>query len=113
VLKFVNPWVLLGVVILLGAATAGGFKLGSDHQVAKQAETKELIAEAADAFDGRVADHVGKIKPIHKTIQNNIEGTVRENTYYRDCVNEPSVQRLLDDARANRSPAEREAGVSP
>jgi hypothetical protein len=111
VLKFVNPWVLLGVVVLLGTVTAGGFKLGSDHQVAKQEEAKALIQEAADAFDGRVAEHVSKIKPIHKTIQNNIEGPVRENTYYRDCVNEPAVRGLLDDARANRRPAEREAGV--
>lgn len=109
--KLVNPWVLVGLLLALAGAGAAGFRAGSKYEIAQQLEDKQLIAEAADAFDVRVGDHVSKIRPIHKTIQNNIEGTVRENTYYRDCVNEPAVRSMLDDARANRSPAEREAGM--
>lgn len=111
--KLINPWMVAGVLVAVLGAGAAGFRLGSDHQIAKQADRKELIAEAAVAFDGMVAKHAANIKPVHKTIQNNLETILRENTYYRDCVNGPDVQRLLDDARANRGPAEREAGVSP
>mgnify|MGYP007100056026 CR=1 FL=1 len=101
-LKFFNPYVAIGVLILLAGSTALGFHLGSRHEIANQLEDKALIEQAADAFDKRSASRIAKLRPLHQTIQSKIQETVRENIVYRDCVVDPVTERLLDDARANR-----------
>lgn len=110
-----NPWLVKGLAVL-GAALVllgAGWKLGVDHVEAREARDKELIQQAATAFDESVAKHVGAIRVKHTTIQNEAKETIRESTFYRECVNDPAVERLLDDARANRDPRERETGVPP
>lgn len=101
---FKTPWVVVGILILLGLVGGAGFRLGITHERGIAAAQQELIERAADAFDAKVADHVSKIRPLHKTIQVNAKEIISEVPVYRDCVNDPSVERLLDAARANRSP---------
>jgi hypothetical protein len=112
VLKFFNPYIAIGVVVLLLGSTALGFRLGSRYEVAQQLEDKAIIEQAADAFDARSAERISKLRPIHTTIQSKLQETVRENTVYRDCLVDPAAQRLLDDARANRAVTAGEGVVS-
>lgn len=104
-----NTWLIKGAAALAVAATfiGTGWKLGVDHVTAKQARDKDLINQAADAFDGRVATHVGNMSVRHQTIVQPAKETIREEIQYRDCVQSTDVERLLDAARANRGPGER------
>jgi hypothetical protein len=97
--------------MLLGA-TVGGAKLGSDHQLAKQAKVKELIAEVKEQAQQGAADAILKIDVKYTTINRRLETEIRENNHiYHDCVNTPTATRLLDDARANRPISSTEAIV--
>lgn len=78
--------------------------MGSDHEIAKQAKTKELIAEVRNQAQLGAAYAIGKIDVKHTTINRRLETEIRENNHiYHDCVNTPAAERLLDDARGNRA----------
>lgn len=100
------------MVLLLGTAAAGGAKLGSDHEIAKQATTKQLIADVKEQAQLGAAAAILKIDVTHTTINRRLETEIRENNHiYHDCINTPSAERLLDDARGNRAVSPVEAVV--
>jgi hypothetical protein len=101
---------IVGAVAVV-AVLVGSFHVGRTYEQGKQLDRVTLIRDAAVAFDGAVAAHVATIKPIHKTIQTLAKEVIHEVPVYSDCVSAPAVERLLDAARANRSPAVSEAGV--
>lgn len=103
---FLNPWVLLAIVGIVAGAFFFGMKVGSDHEVAAQAKFEEQLRQVAESAEAAAARKIGEITIVHKTIQNQTKEIVREETRYRDCVNVPAVERLLDDSRANRKPSE-------
>jgi hypothetical protein len=109
---FANPWVLLSAFGALVAASATGFVVGSRYERAEHLEAQQLIQQAADAFDAKAAERIAQIRPVHKTIQNKLQETVRENTVYRDCLVDPVTRRLLDAARENRAVGAVEDSVS-
>lgn len=112
-ISIANPWVLLVAVLALLGATVGGVKIGSDHQIAKQAKVEKLIAEVKEQAQLGAADAISKIDIKYTTINRKLETEVRENTHiYHDCVNIPDAIRLLDDARANR-PLSADKAVMP
>lgn len=80
-----NPWVILGVVLLLLGAAAGGFKFGSDYQLGKAAREEVLIQKAGDAAAERAAQAIAgidvKIPPIKRIIEN----AIKANTVYTEC----------------------------
>jgi hypothetical protein len=106
-----NPYIAIGGLVAAVAISAGGFHVGRNYEKGQQADDKQLIADAAQAFDGKVAAHVGTIRPIHKTIQSTAKETIREVPIYAECIHDPAVVSLLDAARANRSAGEREASL--
>lgn len=98
-MPLLNPWIILAVVIALAGATAGGAKLGRDHEIAKQKKTEDLIALVKEEAQQGAAAAIAKNRPLHTTIQQRAETILRENTVYTSCVNEPELERLLNAAR--------------
>jgi hypothetical protein len=103
---FLNPWVLLAIVGVVAGAFFFGMKVGSDHEVAAQAKFEARLKQVQETAEAAAAKKIGEIQIVHKTIQTKTKETIREEPVYRDCVNVPAVERLLDDARANRKPSE-------
>lgn len=99
--SLVNPWVLLAIVLALGASAYEGFRLGGDHEIAAQAKTQALIAVVKEEAQQGAAEAIGKIDIKQTTINRKIETITHENTVYRDCVVTPDVAGLLDASRAN------------
>jgi DNA-binding protein len=95
-----NPYLIIAGLIAILAAGAGGFKLGSDHEVAAQAREQNHIAEAVDAANSVAAEAIAKIKVTNKTIQNEVRHETETNTVYRDCKLTPNGLLLANQALA-------------
>lgn len=95
--------------LALGLAVIGvffyGVHVGKNGEIARVAQLNDLVEDVEERAQRGAADAIAKNKPIHKTIQTQAETVIREKTVYRDCVHDPAVERLLNDARANRAPA--------
>lgn len=105
----INPWIILAIVVaFVGVGTGAYIKGGTDavNRVEAQAAREERIGQIAyEAGLRGTAAVVAQIEVKHTTIQQKAKETIRENVIYRDCVADPVVERMLDDARANRSPS--------
>lgn len=93
-----NPYIIIGFLLALAAAGAGGFKLGADHEVASQATKEELVAEAVDAANNAAAEAIAKLKVKNTTITNEVQHEIRTNTIYGDCNHSPAGLRLVNSA---------------
>ncbi len=100
-----NLYVIIGFLLALAGAGAGGFKLGSDHEVATKAREQKHIAEAVEAANNAAAQAIAKIKVVNKTIQNEVQREIQNNIVYRDCKHSPDGLRLLNEALAGSKPA--------
>lgn len=113
--SFVNPWVILGIVLaFIGVGTGAYIKGGTDAMNREQAQAarEEHVAQIAyEAGLRGTAKVVSEIEITHTTIQQKAKEIIREQTVYRDCVADPELIRLLDNARANL-PASLPAGDS-
>jgi hypothetical protein len=94
---------LAAVMACAFAFTAIGWRLGVDHVEAGQAREAALIARTAEAVEGRTATAIAGIKVTRQTINGKVREIVREKTVYRDCLVDPDLQRLLDNARAGQA----------
>lgn len=83
-----------------------GTHVGTVEAEAKQAKLDATVIAVRDAAQEGAAAAIAKIDIKQTTIRQTVEHTIRENVVYRDCVNDPTVERLLNDARADRAPAE-------
>jgi hypothetical protein len=103
----INPYVLLAVVLFYtGSIGAVGFKaydLGQDNLLAEQALKKDTERTTREITLQATAEMIAKLRPEHQTINRKVETIVREKLVYRDCVSDPGVERMLDDARAGRT----------
>jgi len=82
-----NPWLIAAFLAAILGAGAGGFKLGTDHEVASQAKIDKAIKEAGEAAGKAAADQIALIKPRNVTIQQTLQKEIYEKPVYRDCVN--------------------------
>lgn len=101
-----NPYLIIAALVAVLAAGAGGFRLGSDHEVAAQAREQNHIAEAVDAANAAAAEAIANIKVVNKTIQNEVQREVQNNIVYRDCKHSPDGLRLLNQAITGTKPAD-------
>jgi hypothetical protein len=93
-----NPYLIIVFLLALAGAGAGGFKLGSDHEIAALSREREHIAEAVDAANTVAAQAIANIKPKYTTIQNAVERETREKVIYADCRHSPDGLRLANQA---------------
>lgn len=105
-----NPWVLLAIILAMGASAASGWKKRGDHEKAKQYEAALAYAAAYEAEAGRVADvsaQAEKDIADQRTRAKAREAKLRkelENATYRTCLVPESGRMLYNaavrDARA-------------
>lgn len=99
-----NPYAILGGIILWGASIGGAFfygqGVGKDSQIAKESAVKDAISETRAAAQLGAADAIAKIKVRNTTIQGRVETIVRDNPVYRDpaCAHSPDGLRNLNEA---------------
>jgi hypothetical protein len=93
-----NPYIIIFVLVALGGAGAGGFKLGADYEVARQAKAEKHITEAVDAANAASAQAIAKLKPVYTTIQGKVIRETSINTIYSSCVHSPDGLRLVQQA---------------
>lgn len=77
-----------------------GRHLGIESASLAQAEQQKLIAAVEERAQIGAAAEIAKIKVTQQTINRKVETLTREVPVYRDCVHDPAVSGLLDQARA-------------
>jgi hypothetical protein len=93
-----NPYLIIGFLLALAGAGAGGFKLGADHEIAAKAREQKHITEAVEAANNAAAQAIAKIKPKYTTIHNAVEKETREKIIYSSCAHSPDGLRLVQQA---------------
>lgn len=91
------------VCALIIASFFYGQHVGKAEQIAGEAKQDAIVSAVKDAALTSAADAIAKIRITQTTIKQEVEHEIREVAVYRDCVNTPNVERLLDAARANRA----------
>jgi hypothetical protein len=102
---------LLAAAVITGGAYIKGRGDGRAVEIAQRATLDDVARVSREGAISAAAAAIAKISVTHTTIRQRAEVTVREKPVYRDCVNDPAVERLLDSARAN-APAPEPAGDS-
>ena len=97
-----NPWILLIVAAVFGS---GGYKFGSDHEIASQAREQNHIAEAVDAANATSATAISQIRVTNTTIANEVQREIQTKTVYTDCRHSPDGLRLVNEAITNAKSA--------
>lgn len=93
-----NPYIIIACLLAILGAGAGGFKLGTDHEVASKAREDKHIAEAVDAANSASAAAIAQLKPKYTTISNQLEKQIETHTVYRDCRLDPVGLQLANQA---------------
>lgn len=105
-------WLISGLIAV--AAIAGSYVKGrSDGKaiiIAKQAREDQIRFETLQLAQQAAAEEIAKISVTHTTIRQKAEVVTREIPIYRECTNDPRVERLLNAARENRLPTEPAGG---
>lgn len=103
-------WIVLGCALAICGSTAVAYVKGRSDgravEVASQAKEEHIRMETRELAQQAAAEAIAKIEVNHTTIRQRAETITREVPVYRDCINDPAVERLLDDARANRAPTD-------
>lgn len=100
-----NPALVIGGLLLSASVGLGaGYRAGANSVTAELARQDSIEQRTRDAALKVTAEAIAGIQVNHTTIRQRTEEKIREVPVYRDCVNDPTVERLLNDARANRVP---------
>ena len=103
---------IIAGAIALAVAFGGGWqvrawKSDADDKARMEAIVKqynEAIDKNAKASEA-LEDKVGKLRPVYRTINNEVQREVVENTVYRDCVVTADGMRLVARAVATANAA--------
>lgn len=110
-----NPWLILGAVVMWGASVVGAYfyggNVGANAEIAKQASIKEAVEATRKAAQEGAANEIAKLKIRHTTVKGKVETIVRENVVYRDCKHSPDSLRLINDALGGRAGTTGEGNV--
>jgi hypothetical protein len=105
-LSNIKLYAIAGGAVLVCALIIGSFfygqRVGKAELLASEKKQDDIVAAAEQSMLATAATAIAKIQVTHTTIKQEVEHDIREVPVYRDCVNTPDVERLLDDARANR-----------
>lgn len=112
-LKLVEVLALLLTVIVLAV---GSFYLGMSYKdalnVAEVAKVQQAIQDTSKVMREVAADAISKITVRNTTIQGKVETIVRDNPVYRDCVNDASVVRNINEVLTGRTGLVSDSSVS-
>lgn len=97
-LKLLNPWAILAVVLAIVGAGGYGVHLGQSIERAKQAEQLSI----RETIQQSLAQAVSEIKVTNTTTRQTIYAKTIEKEVYRECRNDPAVVGLLNDILAGK-----------
>lgn len=107
---FINPYMILGAVLVLGSVATGSYVTGAKHAKNKfeaQTAREERIAQTAyDKAIAAAAESIANIQINHRTIRQELEREIRLEPVYVDCQHSDSVKRLLDSILEGEAPPE-------
>lgn len=91
--SLLNPWALIGILLMAAGSFFYGTHVGSNAEIAKHARDMALEQRVELA----VAKGVSGLKVHNTTIRQNLETITREVPVYIDCHHDPRVLGLLND----------------
>jgi hypothetical protein len=101
-LKLINPYVLIGVLVALAGAFFYGMAVGTDRAEASQARLEALVAEVRETAQAAAAKEIAKIKVVNQTHKQVIEREIVNVPVYSECRNTPDGVRAINSALKNR-----------
>ena len=108
------PWLLLAVVLLVGASGATGYWQGSKYtadQIAAQAAREAaLVEKTREVAALAAAEQISKIEVRNTTIRQKAEVITREVPVYSECRNDPRTLSLLNESLSPGTAEARPAG---
>lgn len=111
-----NPWVILGGVLVWVASIAGSYAYGTDvgktGEIARVAELKQAMEETREQAKLGAADAIAKNKVKHTVIQGKVQTIIKDVPVYRDCEHTDDAFRLLNDAITGKSGTGRDSDSS-
>jgi len=93
--------IVIALMLALGGL-ATGWRLGLDHEKAKQADIDKARQQTREDAQQAAADAISKIEVKQQTIVQKVQHEIQTNTVYRDCVVPADGVRLLNDAISGR-----------
>lgn len=97
-----NPYVILGAVVLWGVSVAGSFfygqGIGKDGEIAKQAAIDKAIIETRKAAQEGAANAIAQIKVTNTTIRGRTDTIIRNDPVYVQCEHGPDGVRNINEA---------------
>jgi hypothetical protein len=105
-----NPYIVLAVFAAVGF---GGFRLGVDHEQARQGREDRHVREAVAAATSSAADAIATLRPKVTTIQNEVQREITTRTVYADCRHSPDGLRLLNQSLTGSDSAPAREGELP
>jgi uncharacterized protein (UPF0333 family) len=97
-----NPYAILGAVVLWGASVAGSFfygqAVGKDGEVAKQAAINQAIIDTRKAAQEGAANAIAQIKVTNTTIRGRTDTIIRNDPVYVDCRHSDIGVRNINEA---------------
>jgi hypothetical protein len=101
----INPvYKYLAILVAVLLVMFGCFRFGVNYEKGQDARAEALVRRSQELGALGAADAIAKLKPVYKTFRVQAETITREKTVYRDCVSDPTVERLLDTARTGGQP---------
>jgi hypothetical protein len=98
-----NPYFILGAVIVWAASVAGAFfygqGVGKDSEIATQAREDKVAILASEAAASAAAKAISKLEVKHAVIRQKADTIIREVPVYRDCLNDDRVLDAINQAR--------------
>ena len=112
-LSLTNPWVLLALLLVIAGAGVEGAKLGSDHEIAKQAKVQDLIAQVKEQAQQGAAEAIAKNRPINQYNKEVLEREIRTVPDYSRCFNSDDGMHAINSALENKRAESPGSGVVP
>jgi hypothetical protein len=97
-----NPWVILGVLLLILGAGATGLHFGKEYAEGKHAQTQLLIEAVREQAQIGAAQAIAANKPVHVHTKQVLDREVRIVPDYSRCVNSPDGLRAINAALENK-----------
>lgn len=101
-LSLIRPYAWIAAMAVVGMLTGWAYlkgrEDGSNAEIAKRAEQIELVAVTRAAAIRGAAEAIANITITHQTIRQAFEREIIEKPVYRECVHDPRVLQLLNDA---------------
>ena len=114
-----NPWALLGIVLVVGAMTGGAYwqgrNDGANAEKASQQREEDVKVFASEAAASAIAAAIPKITVRHQTIKQELEREIRTNPVYlrADCDTGPDSLLRFNSAIPGAAAAPSHPGALP